>query len=168
LYAVKPGATGDISSVAPPAAPAAAGSAPPPPQPAAAPLQPTSPFVSWFQPRLSAYTGSPLFYRGRLYVVNDNGIMQVVNAATGAEVYKIRVGGAGNTFSSSPFASDGRIFIVSEDGDTFVFKAGDEYVELAKNSLGEMSLATPAAYDNSLFIRTQTKLFRVGTRPASR
>jgi outer membrane protein assembly factor BamB len=46
--------------------------------------------------------------------------MQVVDAATGVEVYKVRVGGAGNTFSSSPFASDGRIYIISEDGDTCV------------------------------------------------
>jgi outer membrane protein assembly factor BamB len=145
LYAIKPGASGDISST-----------------------DPLNPSIAWFQPRLSAYTGSPLFYRGRLYVVNDNGVMQVVNAATGVEVYKVRVGGTGNTFSSSPFASDGRIYVVTEDGDTIVFEAGDEYREVARNNLGEMSLASPAANDNSLFIRTQTKLFRVGTRPASR
>ena len=94
--------------------------------------------------------------------------MQVVNAATGVEVYKVRVGGTGNTFSSSPFASDGRIYIVSEDGDTFIFEAGDEYREIAKNTLGEMSLASPAANSDSLFIRTQTKLFRVVTRSATR
>jgi len=145
MYAIKPGASGDITST-----------------------DPLHPSIAWFQPRLSAYTGSPLFYRGRLYVVNDNGVMQVVNAATGAEVYKVRVGGTGNTFSSSPFASDGRIYVVTEDGDTIVFEAGDEYREIARNSLGEMSLASPAANGDSLFIRTQTKLFRVGTRSASR
>ena len=145
MYAVKPGATGDISST-----------------------DPLNPSIAWFQPRLSAYTGSPLFYRDRLYVVNDNGVMQVVNAATGVEIYKARVGGVGNTFSSSPFASNGRIYIVSEDGDTFVFEAGDEYREIAKNSLGEMSLASPAANGDSLFIRTQTKLYRVMTRSAAR
>ena len=140
VFAVKPGATGDISLQ---------------------PDQTANAHVSWFQPRLSGYTPSPLFYRGRLYVVNDNGVMQVADAATGKEIYKARVGGIGNTFSSSPFASAGRIYVVSEDGDTFVFQAGDEYVELAKNSLGEMSLATPAVDATSLFIRTQTKLYRV-------
>jgi outer membrane protein assembly factor BamB len=146
VFAVKAGATGDISL-----APGAA----------------SGPFVAWFQPRLSGYTPSPLFYRGRLYVVNDNGVMQVVDAATGVEIYKVRVGGVGNTFSSSPFASAGRVYALSEDGDTFVFGIGDEYVELAKNSLGEMSFATPAADQDSLFIRTQTRLYRISSRPAS-
>jgi outer membrane protein assembly factor BamB len=146
LFAVKPGATGDISLT---------------------PGAESNAFVSWFQPRLSGYTPSPLYYRGRLYVVNDNGIMQVADAATGKELYKARVGGLGNTFSSSPVASDGRIYLLSEDGDTFVLKDGPEYAELAKNSLGEMSLATPAVDATSLYIRTQTRLYRVsasGTR----
>jgi outer membrane protein assembly factor BamB len=147
MYAVKPGATGDIS--------VAAGEA-------------RSPFIAWFQPRLGAYTPSPLFYRGQLYVVNDNGVMQVVDAITGAEIYRARVGGVGNTFSSSPFASNGRVYALSEDGDTFVFEAGREYVEVAKNSLGEMSFATPAADANSLYVRTQTRLYRITAPTAPR
>jgi len=144
MYAIRPGATGDISL--------AAGTT-------------SGEYVAWFQPKLSAYIPSPLFYRGRLYVVNDNGIMQVVDAATGKEIYRARVGGVGNTFSSSPFASQGRVYILSEDGDTFVFDAGtDSYVERAKNSLGEMSLATPAPVGNGLLVRTQTRLYRVQAR----
>ena len=65
---------------------------------------PRSEFVTWFLPRFSAYTSSPLLYRGRLYAVNDNGILQVADAKTGKEVYKARVGGGGSTFSSSPLA----------------------------------------------------------------
>jgi outer membrane protein assembly factor BamB len=140
LFAVRPGAKGDISS---------------------AEGQPLNEFIGWFLPRFSAYTSSPLFYRGRVYAVNDNGIMQVADAKTGEEVYKARVGGGGATFSSSPLASDGRIYLLSEDGDTFVIEAGDEYSELAKNSLGEMSLASPAADADSLYLRTQTKVYRV-------
>jgi outer membrane protein assembly factor BamB len=147
MYAIKPGATGDITLT---------GGAT------------SGPFVAWFQPKLSAYIPSPLFYRGRLFVVNDNGIMQVVDAATGNEIYRARVGGVGNTFSSSPFASNGRVYILSEDGDTFVFDAAsDTYVERAKNSLGEMSLATPAPGTNGLIVRTQTKLYRVQVRTGS-
>ena len=140
MFAVKPGATGDISL---------------------APNTTSGPFVAWFLPRVSGYTGSPLFYRGRLYAINDNGIMQVHDASTGKEIYKVRVGGIGNTFSSSPMASNGSIYAISEDGDTFVFKAGDEYHEIAKNTLGEMSFASPAADGTSLFIRTQTRLYRI-------
>jgi outer membrane protein assembly factor BamB len=147
LFAIKPGARGDISS---------------------AEGQPANEFVSWFLPRFSAYTPSPLLYRGRVYAVNDNGILQVADAKTGKEIYKARVGGGGSTFSSSPLASAGRIYMLSEDGDTFVVAAGDEYRELAKNSLGEMSLATPAADADSLYLRTQTKLYRMkSTAPKS-
>jgi len=140
VFAVKPGASGDISLK---------------------PGETSGPFVAWFQPRVSGYTGSPLFYRGRLYAINDNGVLQVHDAATGKELYKARVGGIGNTFSSSPVASNGRIFALSEDGDTFVFNAGDAYVELAKNALGEMSLSSPAADGTSFYIRTQKKLYRI-------
>jgi outer membrane protein assembly factor BamB len=140
LFAVRPGAKGDISLSGD---------------------QPSSEFVAWFQPRFCGYTPSPLAYRGRVYAVNDNGVLQVADAKTGAEIYKARVGGGGHTFSSSPLASQGRIYLTSEDGDTFVLAAGDKYAEIAKNSLGEMSLATPAAGADSLYVRTQTKLYRI-------
>ena len=143
FFAIKPGALGDISS---------------------AEGQPTNERIRWFLPRFSAYTSSPLLYRGRVYAVNDDGIMQVADAKTGKEIYKTRVGGGGATFSSSPLASAGRIYMLSGDGDTFVVEAGDEYREVAKNSLGEMSLATPAADADSLYVRTQTKLYRVKAR----
>jgi hypothetical protein len=81
-------------------------------------------------------------------------------------VYKARVGTGSATFSSSPVASAGRIYLLSEDGDTYVVEAGDEYKEVSKNSLGEMSLATPAVDAESLYVRTQTKLYRMkGHKP---
>jgi outer membrane protein assembly factor BamB len=143
LMAVRPGGSGDISLTAD---------------------QDANEFVVWRQPRFSGYTPSPLVYRGRVYAVNDNGILQVGDAKTGQEIYKARVGGGGHTFSSSPVASQGRIYLLSEDGDTFVLRAGDKYDEVAKNSLGEMSLATPAADADSLYVRTQTKLYRIRKR----
>ena len=140
LMAVRPGAKGDISLNKD---------------------QDSNEFVQFRLPRFSAYTSSPLVYRERVYAVNDNGILQVADAKTGKEIYKARVGGGGNTFSSSPLASQGRIYLLSEDGDMFVLRAGDSYQEIAKNSLGEMSLASPAADSDSLYVRTQTKLYRI-------
>ncbi len=140
LYAIRPGAAGDISS---------------------AEGQPRNEIISWFLPRFSAYTSSPLLYRGRIYSVNDNGILQVADAKTGKETYKARVGTGSATFSSSPLASAGRIYMLSEDGDTYVVEAGDEYKEVSRNSLGEMSLATPAVDADSLYVRTLTKLYRM-------
>jgi len=140
LMAVKPGAKGDISLKE---------------------GEQSNQFVAWFQPRMSGYTPSPLVYRGRVYAINDNGVLQVADAKTGVEVYKARVGGGGQTFSSSPLASEGFIYLISEDGEGFVLRAGDKYDEISKNSLGEMSFASPAADAESLYIRTQTKLYRI-------
>lgn len=78
--------------------------------------------------------------------------------------FRSRVGTGSATFSSSPVASAGKIYLLSEDGDTYVVEAGDEYREVAKNSLGEMSLASPAADAESLYVRTQTKLYRMKTK----
>jgi outer membrane protein assembly factor BamB len=124
--------------------------------------QESSEFVAWFHPRASAYTSSPLVYRGRMYVVNDNGILTVFDSKTGKEIYKARAGGSGNTFSASPWAADGKIYLLSEDGHTFVIEAGDAYKEVAKNSLEEMSFASPALAPNTIFLRTQTRLYRIG------
>jgi outer membrane protein assembly factor BamB len=140
VFAVKGGGEGDISL--------AAG-------------ETANKWVAWTHPRASAYTSSPLIYRGRVYIVNDNGVLMVLDAQSGAEIYKARVGGIGNTFSASPWAVDGKVFFLSEDGVTFGIEAGDKYVEIAKNDLAEMSLATPALAPDAMFIRTMTKLYRI-------
>lgn len=140
LFAVRPGASGDISL---------------------APNASSNAYVAWFQPRAAAYTSSPLVFGGRVYAVNDTGVLQVFDGKTGQEIYKARVGGVGNTFSASPWAYGGHVFFLSEEGDTFVIKPGDTYDELAKNSLGEMTFATPAITRDGLFLRTQRRLYRV-------
>ncbi len=141
VFAVRPGASGEITL---------------------AKGEESNQYVAWFHPRASAYTSSPLVYRGRMYVVNDNGILTVFDSKTGKEIYKARAGGSGNTFSASPWAADGKVYLLSEDGHTVVIEAGDQYVEIAKNSMDEMSFASPALAPNTLFLRTQTKLYRIG------
>jgi outer membrane protein assembly factor BamB len=140
LFAVKPGASGDISLK---------------------PEETANEFVAWFQPRAAAYTSSPLVFGGRVYAVNDTGVLQVFDAKTGREVYKARVGGVGNTFSASPWACGGKIYFLSEEGDTFVINPGDTYDEIAKSSLGELAFASPAVTRDGLFVRTQTRLYRI-------
>jgi outer membrane protein assembly factor BamB len=140
VFAVRPGASGDITL---------------------AKGQESSEFVAWFHPRASAYTSSPLVYRGRMYVVNDNGILTVFDARSGKEIYRARAGGPGNTFSASPWAADGKVYLLSEDGHTFVIEAGDAYRELARNSVDEMSFASPALAPGAIFLRTQTRLMKI-------
>ncbi|MFN7927828.1 MAG: serine/threonine protein kinase, partial [Blastocatellia bacterium] len=81
---------------------------------------------------------------------------------TGQEVYgKQRLDPAAGAFTSSPWAYNGKLFCLSEDGDTFVIQAGKEYKLLGKNSLDEMCMATPAIVRGSLILRTATKLYRI-------
>jgi outer membrane protein assembly factor BamB len=141
VFAIRPGGSGDISLTADETANA---------------------FIAWMQPRASGYTPSGLVHGGRAYLVHDTGIMGVYDAVSGKEIYKARVGGVGHTFSASPVVAGGRIYFPDEDGVTIVVQAGDEYKELAQNDLGEMMLASPAVVGNSLFIRTETKLYRIG------
>jgi len=140
MFAVRPGASGDISLTE--------GSE-------------SNEFVAWHNPQASAYTSSPLSYGGRIYVVNDNGILTVFDARAGERLYRARVGGGGFTFSSSPWAYGERIFFLSEDGETFVAKDGAEYQEVGRNGLDEMTLASPAIAGDSIYVRTQSKLYRL-------
>jgi outer membrane protein assembly factor BamB len=144
VFAIRPGATGNITLPK---------------------GETSSAYVAWTHPRASAYTSSPLVYRGRMYVVNDNGILTVFESATGKEVYRARAGGLGNTFSASPWASNGRVYLLSEEGDTFVIEAGDKYVELAKNSVGELAFASPALASDGMLLRTATRLYRLVAPP---
>jgi hypothetical protein len=61
-----------------------------------------------------------------------------------------------------PSSDNGRIFAMSEDGDTYVIQAGPEFKVLRKNSLNEMTLATPAVANGRLVVRTASKLYRIG------
>ena len=69
-------------------------------------------------------------------------------------------------FTASPWGYNGKIFLLSEDGDTFVVQAGPEFKLLGKNTLNEMSLATPAIVRASVLLRTQSSLYNIArTRP---
>ncbi len=66
-----------------------------------------------------------------------------------------------NQFAASPWAYNGKVFLLSEDGDTYVVRAGPEFEILGTNTLDEMTMATPAVADGALFIRTQSHLYRI-------
>jgi outer membrane protein assembly factor BamB len=123
-------------------------------------------YIAWRHPRASGYTPSALVHDGRAYLVHDTGILAVLNAKTGKEMYKVRVGGGGHTFSASPVAAGNRVFLLTEAGLTFVLENGDAYKKIAKNDLDEMSLASPAIAGGAIYIRTETKLYSIGSSEA--
>ena len=143
VYAVKPGASGDISLK---------------------PNETANAFVAWSNPTLASYNPSALVYRGTYYTLYDTAFLAANDAATGAEIYpKQRVSADSTGFTASPWAYNGRVFALSEDGDTFVIDAGPTFKVVGRNALDEMTLATPAIADGSLIIRTAGHLYRIGS-----
>lgn len=95
------------------------------------------------------------------YIVNDKGIMFVLDAKTGATIYgpeRLTPG----TYSASPILADGKIYATSEDGVTTVVKAGPEFEILATNDLGAYTLSTPAISRGQIFIRVTGALYAIG------
>ncbi len=104
---------------------------------------------------------TPLIYRGYLYVLANMGILDCYELGTGKEIYRQRIPNQGSGFSASPVASDGKIYLSSEDGDIVVVKAGPEFQLLKKNEMGEPLMATPAISGGSLLVRTEHHLWSV-------
>jgi outer membrane protein assembly factor BamB len=139
VFAIKPGASGDISLK---------------------PGETNNEFIAWYQPTAAPYNPSPLLYGDYFYVLFDFGFLSCLDARTGRQVYeKQRLRPEATSFTASPWAANGKLFALSEDGDTFVFQAGPDYKLLHKNSLDEMCMATPAIAGDRLLIRTLTKLY---------
>ncbi len=142
LYAIRPGAAGDISL--------AAG-------------QSSNPAIAWSRPAAAPYIPTTLVYDGRLYVLYDRGMLIAFNSKTGAPLYEQQKLPKGNHFSSSPWANNGRVFCLDEDGVTFVVRSGDKFEVLGTNPLADddMCLATPAMVGDRLLIRTLTRVYCV-------
>jgi len=141
VFVIKPGAKGDISLEK---------------------GQTSNEYIAWFHNNLGPYNPSPIIYGDIYYTLYDRGFFAANDARTGKEVYpRVRITEEVGAYTASPWAYNGRIFLLSEDGDTFVIQAGPQYKLLGKNSLDEFCMATPAIARGSLFIRTDSSLYRI-------
>ncbi len=140
VYAIRPGAAGDISL---------------------AEGESANEFVAWSLEQGGSYHPSPLVYGDHYYTLLDRGLMTCHDARTGAEVYGRQRIDVGQAFTASPWAYNGRIFALSEQGTTYVIEAGPEFRILAENPLDEFTMATPAILDDSLIIRTAEAVYRI-------
>jgi outer membrane protein assembly factor BamB len=119
--------------------------------------------IAWSTQRGGPYLPTPIVYGGYLYTCGNNGILTCYEATTGQQVYRQRVsGGAASSFTASPIAADGRIYLTAESGDVLVVKAGPNFEVLAENSLGEYCLATPAIAGGLLVSRTHRHVIAIG------
>jgi outer membrane protein assembly factor BamB len=141
VFAIRPGGSGDISLKA---------------------EETSNQQVAWFQPLLGSYQTSGIAYGDHYYTLLDRGFLLCHDAKTGKQIYgRQRVSPDASGFAASPWAYNGKIFLASEDGDTYVVEAGAQYKLLGKNSLNEMIMASPAIAQGSLIMRTQSKLYRI-------
>lgn len=138
IYAIRPGATGDISLKD---------------------GKDSNSFIAWSKQRGGPYMPTPVVYGDLLYTCSNQGVFTAYNAKTGERVYQERLGGKGGAFTASPVASDGKIYLSSEDGDVFVVKAGPKYELLATNPVGEVMMATPAISDGLVIVRSVKHVF---------
>jgi outer membrane protein assembly factor BamB len=141
IYAIRPGAEGDISL-----------------KDGAA----SNSFIAWSKQRGGPYMPTPIVYGDVLYTCGNQGVLTAYNADTGERLYQERLGGTGGAFTSSPVASDGKLYLASEDGDVFVVKTGPKYELLSKNPVGEVMMASPAISDGLIIVRGRNHVFGFG------
>ncbi len=143
VYAIAPGARGDISLEED---------------------QTENDCIRWYQPKAGPYNTSPIVYQGLYYTLLDRGFITCHDARTGEEIYGRKRFAPGASFTSSPWAYNGKLFFLSEDGETFVIRAGREYDEVRRNSLDELCIATPSIAQGKLLIRTASQIYCISNK----
>jgi outer membrane protein assembly factor BamB len=117
--------------------------------------------ILWTYEKGTAYVVSPLLYEGLVYLPNDRGALTALDAKTGELKYEGARVPVPASFMGSPIAVGGKILITSEDGDTFVIKAGAKHEVLTTNSVGEPVYTTPAISNGRIYIRGEKHLFAI-------
>ena len=142
LIAIRPGASGELPTTP----------------------QPGDPSLAWDRSGRGPFMSTPLAYRGLLYVLAGNGVLDAYDVGSGEDVYRARVPNPGSGYSASPVAADGKIYLANEDGAIAVVEAGRAFRHIATNEMGEPVMATPALSRGVMFVRGMRSVFAVGRR----
>jgi outer membrane protein assembly factor BamB len=140
LFALRPGAAGNISLKED---------------------QTSNEYVVWSQPRGGTYLPSSVAYDGAVYTLTETGILNRFDSRTGKQTYKTRIDPAATAFTTSPWAYNGKLFCLSEEGQTFVITTGEQFQLLHVNELDDMAQASPALVGERLLIRTEHRLYSI-------
>ena len=122
-----------------------------------------TPNVPWQYTKGTAYVPSPILYGDYLYLTTDRGILTCIDAKTGEVKYEGGRIPIPATFTASPVAFEGKILMTSEDGDTFIIKAGPKHEVIGTNSVGEPVYASPAIADGRIYIRGEKNIYCIGS-----
>ena len=139
LVAVKPGGEGDV----------------------------TKSNVLWQKRRGIPYVATPLLYKGRLHYFKKGGFATCLDAKTGKPYYESKRIGVPGEYYATPVGVGNRIYVGTDSGSMVVLGTGDELEVLARIDFRESIVATPAVVENTLYLRTKSRLYAIGS-PASR
>ncbi|MBL8236533.1 MAG: PQQ-binding-like beta-propeller repeat protein [Bryobacterales bacterium] len=143
LFAVRPGAKGNITPER---------------------TERANEFVAWSDARGGTYLPTPVAFEGGIYSLTETGILSRFDAKTGKLSYKTRLAPDAGYFTTSPWAYNGKVFCLSEEGKTFVVEAGETFKLFGENALDEMAQATPAIVGDRLLLRTEGRLYSIRKR----
>jgi outer membrane protein assembly factor BamB len=120
--------------------------------------------IAWSKSRGGPYLPTPILYGNHLYTLGNDGIFTCYEAKTGTQIYRKRCGnGAAASFTASPVAADGKIYVTAESGVVIAIKAGPEFEILSRHPIGGYCLSTPAIAGGRLLLRTQSHVIAIGT-----
>lgn len=140
LFAISPGAAGDISLKE---------------------GESSNKYVVWSQERGGTYLPSSVAYQGAIFTLTETGILNRFDAKTGKLTYKTRIDPTATNFTTSPWAYNGKLFCLSEEGQTFVVSTGEEFQLSHINVLDDFAQASPALVGDRLLLRTEHKLYSI-------
>jgi len=119
--------------------------------------------VAWTQERGLPYVPSPLYYKGRVYLIKDGGMFSSFNAKTGEAHFQQERLGTRGSYYASPVAANGNIYLASLEGVVTVLEAGGEEPEILHQVDFEERIAgSPALSDRHLYLRTARSLYAFG------
>lgn len=132
------------------------------------PSVPAEERIAWTAPKGGPYTPTPIIVDDLLYVLADNGVLSAYAVETGELVYQQRVAESAGSFSASPVAAAGRLYLASEEGTVHIVRAGREFASLASNDMREALMATPAIAGPMLIVRGADHLFALEATATAR
>jgi outer membrane protein assembly factor BamB len=124
----------------------------------------TKTHIAWEQTKGVPSQSSPVYVEPHLYTVTDAGVVTIFELQP-TDLKLLAQGRVPGNYSASPVAADGKVYLLSEQGDTSVIEAGPKFKILETNSLGERCQASPAISNGQIFIRTERNLYCIGKTP---
>jgi outer membrane protein assembly factor BamB len=121
----------------------------------------TNTHIVWRTSKGCAYVPSPIVEREYYVVISDTGIGTCFEAETGRKAWTRRMG---PHFSASLTSALGNVYFLGDDGTMTIVRPGEEYEQVAQNSLGERCFASPAFSNGAMYLRGEENLYRVEER----